>query len=41
MQNKEFLADLKYGQGDGKLRYYLYNYRMRQIQPKKVGLVLL
>jgi len=41
MHNKEFLKDLQYGQGDGKLRYYLYNYRMRPVQPKRVGLVLL
>jgi len=36
------LQELKFGIGDGKLRYYLYNWRARQeLRPEQVGLVLL
>lgn len=35
-------ADLKFGIGDGKLRYYLYNWRVAKgMQPSDVGLVML
>lgn len=35
-------AELKFGIGDGKLRYYLFNWRVAQdIPPNKVGLVML
>ena len=35
-------ADLKFGVGDGKLRYYLFNWRVaREIPPNQVGLVML
>lgn len=35
-------ADLKFGIGDGKLRYYLYNWRLtKSMQPNDVGLVML
>ena len=34
--------ELKFGIGDGKLRYYLYNWRVaHELQPSQVGLVLL
>ena len=38
---KDMMEELKFGPGDGKLRYYLYNYRMAPLEPKEVGLVLL
>ncbi|GFR43176.1 hypothetical protein Agub_g4226 [Astrephomene gubernaculifera] len=44
MQNSTFLKDLKFGQGDGQLHYYLYNWRMaggHSIAPQDVGLVLM
>jgi glycylpeptide N-tetradecanoyltransferase len=42
MDNGTFLEELLFGQGDGYLHYYLYNYRMgRDLEPNNVGLVLL
>lgn len=42
MQNETFIKDLKFGPGDGKLHYYLYNYRLRSaLKPMELGLVLL
>ncbi|KNA04553.1 hypothetical protein SOVF_198630 [Spinacia oleracea] len=42
MENESFLKELKFGPGDGKLHYYLYNYRLKQpIKPSELGLVLL
>nr|KYP63635.1 Glycylpeptide N-tetradecanoyltransferase 1 [Cajanus cajan]KYP63636.1 Glycylpeptide N-tetradecanoyltransferase 1 [Cajanus cajan] len=42
MQNETFLRELKFGPGDGKLHYYLYNYRIRHaLKPSELGLVLL
>jgi Myristoyl-CoA:protein N-myristoyltransferase, C-terminal domain len=36
------LQELKFGIGDGKLNYYLYNWRVqREMAPQQVGLVLL
>ncbi|KAK4269143.1 hypothetical protein QN277_022337 [Acacia crassicarpa] len=41
MHNESFLKELKFGQGDGKLHYYLYNYRIRQaLNPAELGLML-
>lgn len=38
----QILKLLKFGIGDGRLRYYLYNWRMPvELQPSEVGLVLL
>ena len=35
-------TDLKFGVGDGKLRYYLYNWRVAQeLKPAEVGLIML
>ncbi|KAL0441386.1 UNVERIFIED_CONTAM: Glycylpeptide N-tetradecanoyltransferase 1 [Sesamum radiatum] len=42
MQNETFLKELKFGPGDGKLHYYLYNYRLRHVlRSSELGLVLL
>ncbi|XP_047962447.1 glycylpeptide N-tetradecanoyltransferase 1-like [Salvia hispanica] len=42
MQNEIFLQKLKFNPGDGKLRYYLYNYRVKHIlRSSELGLVLL
>ncbi|KAL0015000.1 hypothetical protein SO802_002069 [Lithocarpus litseifolius] len=42
MQNESFLKELKFGPGDGKLHYYLYNYQIRrELKPSELGLVLL
>ncbi|KAF9428520.1 glycylpeptide N-tetradecanoyltransferase [Podila epigama] len=41
MDNTQFIEDLKFGPGDGYLHYYLYNWRCREIESGKVGLVML
>ncbi|KAI3510009.1 hypothetical protein L1887_25535 [Cichorium endivia] len=42
MHNEGFLKELKYGPGDGKLHYYLYNYRIKSmLKSSELGLVLL
>ncbi|CAA2971575.1 glycylpeptide N-tetradecanoyltransferase 1-like [Olea europaea var. sylvestris] len=42
MHNETFLKELKFGPGDGKLHYYLYNYRLKNVlRPSELGLVLL
>ncbi|XP_047325774.1 glycylpeptide N-tetradecanoyltransferase 1 [Impatiens glandulifera] len=42
MENELFLKELKFGPGDGKLHYYLYNYRVNHVlSPSELGLVLL
>ena len=38
--NKPFLKELRFGQGDGHLHYYLYNWRFKNINPEEVGMVL-
>lgn len=38
--NKPFLKELRFGQGDGHLHYYLYNWRFKNIKPEDVGMVL-
>lgn len=40
MENTQFLEELKFGIGDGHLHYYLYNWRIRELDPKDVGIVL-
>ena len=41
-ENSAFLKDLKFGVGDGLLRYYLYNWATSaNAQASDVGLVLL
>jgi glycylpeptide N-tetradecanoyltransferase len=39
--NKAFLEELKFGPGDGHLKYYLYNWLTKPMEPQEVGLVLL
>ena len=41
MDNGEFLDKLKFGVGDGKLQYYLYNWQCPQMKPSDIGIVLL
>ena len=41
LENESLLQDLKFGPGDGKLRYYLFNWRTKAVDPNKVGLVML
>ncbi|KAF9184650.1 glycylpeptide N-tetradecanoyltransferase [Haplosporangium sp. Z 767] len=41
MDNALFTEDLKFGPGDGYLHFYLYNWRCRDIESSKVGLVML
>ena len=40
MENKTFLEELKFGIGDGELHYYLYNWRIKNISPTDLGMVL-
>lgn len=41
MQNKTFLDDLKFGPGDGRLHYYLFNWSAPQLKKEDVGLIML
>lgn len=41
MDNALFTEDLKFGPGDGYLHYYLYNWKCRDVDSQKVGLVML
>jgi glycylpeptide N-tetradecanoyltransferase len=41
MENAAVLERLKFGQGDGNLQYYLYNWGCPSLAPAQVGLVLL
>eukprot|EP00922_Rhytidocystis_sp_ex-Travisia-forbesii_P038416 GHVS01057236.1.p1 GENE.GHVS01057236.1~~GHVS01057236.1.p1 ORF type:complete len:331 (+),score=43.85 GHVS01057236.1:495-1487(+) len=41
MGNESFLKELKFGVGDGYLRYYVFNWNCPEITPADVGLVLL
>lgn len=41
MDNAEFLKPLKFGEGDGCLNYYLYNWRCPTLEKEDLGLVLL
>lgn len=40
-ENEHLLKELKFGIGDGKLRYYLFNWRTQEMSPNNVGLVML
>ena len=40
MENDAFLKELKFGIGDGQLYFYLYNWRMKDVKPEDVGIVL-
>jgi glycylpeptide N-tetradecanoyltransferase len=41
MQNNSVFTDLLFGQGDGSLKYYLYNYKCPTTEPKDLALVLM
>ncbi|KAF9169989.1 glycylpeptide N-tetradecanoyltransferase [Mortierella sp. AD011] len=41
MDNALFTEDLKFGPGDGYLHFYLYNWRCKDVEGNKVGLVML
>ena len=41
LENGPLLRDLKFGPGDGQLRYYLFNWRTERMAPGDVGLVML
>lgn len=41
MQNEGFIGDLKFEQGDGVLRYYLFNWRTAPMSSRELGLVML
>ncbi|CDU85152.1 glycylpeptide N-tetradecanoyltransferase [Plasmodium yoelii 17X] len=41
MDNKSVFADLKFGEGDGTLKYYLYNWKCASFDTSMVGIVLL
>lgn len=41
MENQKFLEPLKFGIGDGKLQYYIYNWSCPEMPPNQVGVVLL
>jgi glycylpeptide N-tetradecanoyltransferase len=40
MENEKILKELKFGVGDGNLHYYLYNWRIPELKPSQVGIVL-
>ena len=40
-ENEGLMKDLKFGIGDGKLRYYLFNWRTAEMKANEVGLVML
>lgn len=42
LENGSILKAERFGIGDGRLRYYLYNWRLREeLPPSDIGLVLL
>lgn len=41
MENGLFLKDLKFGEGDGYLHYYLYNWKTKPLDPKDTAIVML
>lgn len=40
MENTTVFSDLHFGQGDGNLQYYLYNWGCKPMKPEQVGLIL-
>jgi glycylpeptide N-tetradecanoyltransferase len=40
MDNAKIFEECKFGQGDGFLHYYVYNWKTAQIEPEMVGMVL-
>ncbi|SIO73350.1 glycylpeptide N-tetradecanoyltransferase [Babesia microti strain RI] len=41
MDNRKVFEKLKFGQGDGDLHFYLYNWKFPPIKPHEVGIVLM
>lgn len=41
MHNDVFLDELKFGEGDGELNYYLYNWKTGSLSPKEVAVAML
>jgi glycylpeptide N-tetradecanoyltransferase len=41
MENGSVFTDLLFGQGDGSLKYYFYNYQCPSVQPHELSLVLM
>jgi glycylpeptide N-tetradecanoyltransferase len=41
MDNEKVFTDLLFGQGDGSLRYYFYNYACPELKPNELGIVLM
>ncbi|MBM6386406.1 MAG: hypothetical protein JSY10_20830 [Paenibacillus sp.] len=41
MDNAKFVDEQKFGNGDGYLNYYLYNWKCPDVARNKVGLVML
>ena len=40
LNDPQILTDLQFGIGDGKLHYYFFNWRVRSMEPKDLGVVL-
>ena len=40
MNNAKVFEDLKFARGDGTLHYYFYNWKLNQIEPSQMGIVL-
>lgn len=40
MDNDTVFDELKFGQGNGNLQYYLYNWKMPSAKPNDIGIVL-
>lgn len=40
MDNEEAFETLRFGRGAGSLHYYLFNYRLPNIEPEKIAMVL-
>ena len=41
MENKSVFKDLLFGMGDGKLKYYFYNFVCPDTKPEDLSLVLM
>ena len=40
LENKSVFEELRFGIGDGQLHYYLYNWRIKDVTPEDLGIVL-
>ena len=41
MENNLFIEPLKFGAGDGTLNYYMYNWKCKDMDSSKLGIVML